>query len=65
MGDKVRGSIAIAVGFFALWQSYVYYQRHGVDGHLWFEVVAGVVMIGIGIWRFRRKPVDLTSELLK
>jgi ABC-type nickel/cobalt efflux system permease component RcnA len=65
MGDKVRGVIAIAVGFFALWQSYVYYQRRGVDWHLWFEAVAGALLICIGVWRFRRKPADLTSELLK
>lgn len=65
MGDKVRGTIAIIVGLFAFWQSYAYYQKHGMDWHVWFEAVAGALLIGIGTWRLRRKPVDLTSELLK
>jgi ABC-type nickel/cobalt efflux system permease component RcnA len=65
MGDKVRGTIAIVVGVFAIWQSYVYYQRHGMDWRMWFEVIAGLLLIGIGIWRVRRKPADLASELLK
>jgi ABC-type nickel/cobalt efflux system permease component RcnA len=65
MGDKVRGTIAIVVGVFALWQSYESYEAHRVDGRMWLEVVAGLLLIGIGIWRFRRKPEDLTSDLLK
>lgn len=65
MGDKVRGSIAIVVGVFALWQSYEYYVKRGMDWRMWFEVIAGVLLIGIGIWRIRRKPADLASELLK
>ena len=65
MGDKVRGTIAIVVGVFALWQSYEYYQRSGMDWHVWLEVIAGLLLIGIGTWRVRRKPADLTSELLK
>jgi len=65
MNDKVRGTIAVFVGLFALWQSYVYYQKSGVTGRFWIDVVAGVALIGIGLWRILRKPVDLSAELLK
>jgi len=32
---------------------------------MWLELVAGVVLILLGIWRIRRKPADPTAELLK
>jgi ABC-type nickel/cobalt efflux system permease component RcnA len=65
MTDKIRGTIAILVGAFALYQSYVLYQAHRRDWHLWLELVAGVVLIVLGGWRIQRKPVDPTAELLK
>jgi hypothetical protein len=40
MGDKIRGTIAIVVGVFALWQSYVLYRAGRVDWHTWVEVAA-------------------------
>ena len=65
MGDKIRGTIAIVVGVFALWQSYVLYRAGRVDWHMWLEVAAGLVLIAIGIWRVRRKAEDPAAELLK
>ena len=65
MGDKVRGTLAILVGVFALYQSYVLFEAQRRDWHLWLELVAGVVLITLGVWRVRRKPVDPTEELLK
>lgn len=65
MGDKVRGAIAIIVGAFALFQSYVLYRAYRRDWHMWLEVAAGLVLIVLGIWRIRRKPEDPTAELLK
>jgi ABC-type nickel/cobalt efflux system permease component RcnA len=65
VGDKVRGAIAIVVGAFALYQSYVLYMAYRRDWHLWLELAAGVVLILLGIWRIRRNPDDPTAELLK
>lgn len=65
MTDKIRGAIAILVGVFALYESYALYRAGRVDWHLWLELIAGVVLIVIGIWRIRRKPYDPTTELLK
>ena len=65
MGDKVRGAIAIVVGVFALWRSYESFAAQQMDWRMWLEVAAGLLLIGIGIWRILRKPEDLASELLK
>ena len=65
MGDKIRGAIAILVGVFALYQSYVLYTTQRRDWHLWLELAAGTVLICIGVWRISRKPVDPLAELLK
>ena len=65
MSDKIRGTIAILVGVFALFQSYQFFERGIKDWHLWLEVVAGVVLIALGVWRLRHRPVDPTAELLK
>jgi hypothetical protein len=65
MGDKIRGTIAIVVGVFALWQSYVLYRAGRVDWHTWVEVAAGLILIAIGIWRVRRRAEDAAAELLK
>jgi len=65
MGDKIRGTIAILVGVFAIYQSFILYQTQRRDWHLWLELAAGLVLICLGTWRIRRKPVDPTAELLK
>jgi ABC-type nickel/cobalt efflux system permease component RcnA len=65
MGDKIRGAIAILVGIFALYQSYVLYQAQRRDWHLWLELCAGAILILIGGWRMTRKPADPLAELLK
>jgi ABC-type nickel/cobalt efflux system permease component RcnA len=65
MSDKIRGVLAVLVGVFALFQSYQLYTAHKLDWHLWLELGAGVFLIVIGIWRFQRKQVDPTAELLK
>jgi uncharacterized membrane protein HdeD (DUF308 family) len=65
VSDKIRGAIAILVGVFALYQSFVLYQAQRRDWHLWLELAAGVVLILLGTWRIRRKPADPTAELLK
>ena len=64
MGDKVRGTIAIIVGVFALWQSYMLYRVHRTDWHMWVEIAAGIVLIAIGIWRVQRKAEDPAAEIL-
>jgi len=65
MGDKIRGTVAILVGVFALVQGYMLYKAGRTDWHLWVEIVAGTLLIVIGIWRVRRHPDDPASELLK
>jgi len=65
MSDKIRGTFAILVGVFALFQSYELYRARRLDWHLWVEVVAGVVLIVLGVWRIRRTVVDPTAQLLK
>ncbi len=64
MSDKIRGAIAILVGIFALYQSFVLYRGGRLDWHLWLELVAGLLLILIGIWRVIHKPYDPTKELL-
>jgi cytochrome c biogenesis protein CcdA len=59
MGDKTRGAIAIVVGAFALFQSWVLYQRHWHGWRMGLEVVAGVILIALGIWRLRRRPDEV------
>jgi uncharacterized membrane protein YfcA len=65
MTDKIRGTIALLVGVFALYASYMLYRARRVDWHLWLELIAGTILIVIGVWRIRRKPFDPTAELLK
>ena len=65
MTDKIRGTVALLVGVFALYESYVLYRAGRVDWRLWLELLAGTILIVIGIWRVRRKPFDPTAELLK
>jgi hypothetical protein len=65
MTDKIRGTIAILVGAFALFQGYTLYRGGRLDWHFWLEVCAGLLLIVIGIWRVLRKPDDPSSELLK
>ena len=65
MGDKVRGTIALLVGAFALYQGFTLYRMGRTDWHLWVEVGAGVLLIVIGAWRITRKPYDPTNEILK
>ena len=65
MADKIRGTLALLVGTFGLCQSYMLYRAHRRDWRLWLELAAGLVLICLGTWRIRRKPVDPTAELLK
>lgn len=68
MSDKVRGAIGMLVGVFALWQSYVLFQSHRRDWHMWLEIVAGLFLILIGAWRMARRgraPNDPRAELMK
>jgi hypothetical protein len=65
MSDKIRGTIAILVGVFAIFQGYQLFLKGLRDWHLWLEIVAGLVLIVLGIWRVRRKQIDPTVELLK
>ena len=65
MGDKIRGAFAILVGAFGLFRSYQLWHA-GVRGWSpWLLLLAGVVLLWIGIWRIRRKPVDPAAELLR
>jgi ABC-type nickel/cobalt efflux system permease component RcnA len=65
MTDKIRGTIAILVGIFALYQAYVLYQKNPQDWHMWLEAAAGLLLICLGTWRLQRKAVDPTDALLK
>jgi len=65
MSDKIRGTIAVLVGLFAMYQSYNLYRSGRQDWHFWLEVIAGSLLIVIGVWRLMRKPFDPSSELLK
>jgi hypothetical protein len=65
MGDKIRGSIAILFGGFGICQGLLHFQAQRGNWHMWVELVAGLVLIGLGVWRIRRKQVDPTAELLK
>ena len=65
MTDKIRGAIAVLVGAFGVFQGFMMYRSGRVDWHLWVEVIAGLLLIVIGVWRFVRKPDDPTNELLK
>ncbi len=65
MTDKIRGSVAILVGLYALYQSYVLFRAHRVDWHLWLEIVAGIVLLCLGVWRLQRKSVDPTIAPMK
>ena len=63
MSDKIRGTIAILVGVFAIVQSYFLYERQLRDWHLWLELTAGLLLIVLGVWRLRRRAA--IEELLK
>ncbi|WP_263358430.1 hypothetical protein [Acidicapsa ligni] len=65
MTNKIRGSIAILVGLFALYQAYDLYQKNLRDWHMWLEVFAGLLLIALGSWRLQRKTVDPSDALLK
>ncbi len=65
MSDKIRGTIAILVGVFALVQAYLLFRAGRTDWHLWLEIVAGSLLIVIGVWRLLRHPDDPSRELLR
>jgi hypothetical protein len=65
MGDKIRGTIAILVGLFAILQGGLRVHAGDMRWQVLLEVAAGLVLFGLGTWRIRRKPVDPTEELLK
>ena len=65
MNDKMRGILAILVGIFALYESWHLHQTRPGHWQVWFELVLGIVVIGLGIWRLRRNPKSKLDELLK
>jgi uncharacterized membrane protein len=65
MAAKIRNFLAIFAGAFGLVQSYLLYKGHTRDWHLWGEVTASVLLLGLGVWRIFRRPIDPTTELLK
>jgi len=65
MSDKFRGIFALLVGVFALYQAYVLYKAGKMNGPFWLELIAGALLLVIGVWRLLRKPKDPTAELLK
>ena len=65
MGDKIRGTIAILVGGFAMIHGFLRIHAGDWSWQPWLEVIAGLILLAIGIWRIRRKHFDPTSELLK
>lgn len=65
MSDKIRGALAIFVGAFGLLRSYQLWHA-GIPG--WnppLLLLAGVVLISLGVWRMRKKRADLRSDLLQ
>ena len=65
MGDKVRGTIAILAGVFALVRGAMGFMHGEGPWKTWGLLVAGLVVIGLGVWRFRRRPDDPAEELLR
>jgi len=61
MGDKIWGTVSILVGAFGLFRSYQLLE-HGTGG--WTPrllILAGLVLIVMGIRRFRRRPAEPIS----
>lgn len=65
MNDKIRGILAILVGIFALYEGWHMHQTRPGHWQVWFEIILGVVVIGLGVWRLRRNPKSKLDELLK
>ncbi len=66
MSDKVRGTLAILVGFLALYQSYTRYQAHLKDWYLWPELIVGLVLIGLGVFLLiRKRPTAAIEDEVK
>ncbi len=65
MTYKMRGILAILVGFIALYEGWKLYQIRPNHWQTWMELILGPVLIGLGIWRFRRNPKSKLDELLK
>ncbi len=65
MSDKIRGVLAVLVGAFGLFRGYQLWHAgmRGVNPPL--LLLAGVVLVGLGIWRLRKKQIDPGSELLQ
>jgi len=54
MNDKVRGTIAIVVGLFAIYQGFVLFEKKGNIPQTWMEFGLGTLAIALGIWRVQR-----------
>jgi hypothetical protein len=65
MAARLRNFFAIFAGSLGLLQSYLLYKGHRRDWHLWGELAASSLLLGIGLWRLLQKPVDPTAALLE
>ena len=65
MGDKVRGTIAILAGVFAIVRGSMGFHAGEGPWKTWGLLVAGAVVMALGVWRIRRKPEDPAAQLLK
>jgi hypothetical protein len=65
MGDKIRGVIAMLAGAFGIVRGAMGFSSGQGNWKTWGLIAAGAVVMALGVWRFLRKPVDPTAELLK
>jgi uncharacterized membrane protein len=65
MAGRIRNFFAIFAGSLGLLQSYLLYKGHRRDWHLWGELAASVLLLGMGLWRLLHKAADPTAALLE
>ena len=61
MGDKIWGTVSILVGAFGLFRSYQLFEYGPRGWTPWLLILAGLVLIVMGIRRFRRRPAEPIS----
>ena len=61
MSEKIRGVIFITVGVIAMYQGYLISHRRPGIPQMYLEFGLGALAIGLGIWRFMKKPKDAAA----
>jgi hypothetical protein len=63
MGKKIWGAISALMGAFGLFRSYQLFHQGASEGKPWLLLLAGLVLIAMGVLQIRRKPTDPAAEL--